>query len=564
MRSKHFATRSQKPTEPMSGGSIPRTDTRWWGWGDSAVGTAVDGRVRQLLASRGIPTTEPSHVPGLGEVAIPGAADLTDSILDVIGPEALFVDHESRVRHANGHSLEDLLARRSGALAWAPDAVVVPRDEKHVEAILAAAAECGAAVIPFGGGTSVTGGLTAESERPVISLDTVAFDSVEIDPASLTAWLGAGLRGPEVERILNEQGFTLGHFPQSWEYATVGGFAATRSAGQASNGYGRFDEMVLRVRLATPSGTIETPKVRHASEGPSLLEAALGSEGVLGVFTAVEVRIAPLAPKSFEAWILPDFEAGVELTRGFAQAGILPAMLRLSDRNETSLNIAMSGPGGLLGRLFGGYLKFRGRAEGALTLLGFEGQDEEVRRARETVRRGLARHGGVRLGSGPGKSWSRNRFHGPYLREGLLDLGLVVETFETAAPWSDYMEAHRRIGDATSAAMGRQGMTGEVLCHLSHAYPDAASLYYTVVSSPGPDGPLESWRSVKRSALDEIAALGLPVSHHHGVGRDHIEGFEARIGIQGVEALLGLKRALDPAGIMNPGCLFRESDRRTP
>lgn len=322
--------------------------------------------------------------------------------------------------------------------------------------------------------------------------------------------------------------------------------------------------MVLRVRLATPSGTIETPKVRHASEGPSLLEAALGSEGVLGVITAVEVRVAPLVPSSFEAWILPDFETGVELARGLGQAGTLPAMLRLSDRNETSLNIAMSGPGGLVGRILGGYLRVRGRAEGALALLGFEGTPEEVRGSRETVRRGLARHGGVRLGSRPGKSWSQNRFHGPYLREGLLDLGLVVETFETAAPWSDYMEAHRRIGDATATAMDREGMTGEVLCHLSHAYSDAASLYFTVVSSPGPGGPLESWKSVKKSALDEIAALGLPVSHHHGVGRDHIEGFETRIGTQGVEALVGLKLALDPAGIMNPGCLFRESGPRTP
>ena len=542
----------------------PRRDVRWWGWGDPSVGTGIDGRTRELLESRGIPISEPAEPPDLEAVVIPEPSELPAAVLDVTGPDALFTDHESRVRHANGHSLADLLARRSGTLEWAPDAVVVPRDEAHVEAILVAAGRSGSAVVPFGGGTSVTGGLTREPGRPAISLDTVGLDSVEIDPASHTAWLGAGLRGPEVEGILNGQGFTLGHFPQSWEYATVGGFAATRSAGQASNGHGRFDEMVLRLRIATPSGTVETPKVRHASEGPSLLEAALGSEGVLGVITAVEVRITPLVATSFEAWMLPDFETGVELTRGLAQAGMLPAMLRLSDRTETALNIEMSGPGGLVGRLFSGYLRLRGRTQGSLVLLGFEGDREEVRTVRGKVAGALGRHGGVRLGSGPGKSWSRKRFHGPYLREGLLDIGLVVETFETAAPWSEYMEAHRRIGEKTAAAMEGAGMRGEVLCHLSHAYSDAASLYYTVVASPGPDGPLESWQAVKRSALAEIAALGLPVSHHHGVGRDHIEGFEARVGERGVEALLGLKRALDPSGVMNPGCLLRGSVHRTP
>lgn len=548
----------------MAGAAEPRRDARWWGWGDPSVETAPDARVRALLEDRDIPTSEANGPPDLAAVVVPGPARLPEAVLVAVGSEALFTDHESLVRHANGHSLADLLARRSGRLDWTPDAVVVPRDQDHVEAILGAAAECGVAVIPFGGGTSVTGGLSPVSGRPTISLDTVAFDSVEVDPDSLTAWLGAGLRGPEVERVLNEQGFTLGHFPQSWEYATVGGFAATRSAGQASNGHGRFDEMVLRVRLATPSGTIETPKVRHTSEGPSLLEAVLGSEGTLGVITAVEVRIAPVTPRSFEAWILPDFGTGVELTRSLAQSGMLPALLRLSDEAETSLNIAMSAPGGVAGRLFQAYLSLRGRAEGALILIGFEGDREEARTRRGAVTRSLRRQGGMRLGSGAGNSWSRKRFHGPYLREGLLDLGLVVETFETAAPWSDYLEAHRRIEETTAAEMGRQGMRGEVLCHLSHAYSDAASLYFTVVAGPGPDGPLSSWQAVKRAALDEIVALGLPVSHHHGVGRDHIEGFESRIGGKGLDALLGLKRTLDPAGIMNPGCLFPDLDHRTP
>lgn len=541
-----------------------RSDTRWWGWGDPKVETALDHRVRELLASRGIPIDDPVGPPPMADVEIPEARSLPGELLETAGSDAFFTDHETRLRHANGHSLADLLARRSGRLESAPDAVVIPRDTGHAAALLEVAARTGVAVIPFGGGTSVTGGLNPDPDRLTISLDTVGFDSVEVDPESRTAWLGAGLRGPEAEDLLNEAGFTLGHFPQSFEYATIGGFAATRSAGQASSGFGRFDEMVLGIRIVTPAGVFETPAVRHASEGPSLLEAALGSEGVLGVITAVEVRIAPVPPTGYEAWILPDFASGVQAARRMAQAGDLPSILRLSDRTETSLNLALSGPGGIAGRIFRSYLGIRGRGDGSLLLLGFEEEFERARVRRQAVRKEIRRSGGITLGASPGRAWSHSRFHGPYLREGLLDLGLVVETFETAAPWADYLEAHRALSEVTTGALEAEGMKGEVLCHLSHAYRDAASLYFTVVASPGPRGSLASWQAVKRTALEEIGRLGLPVSHHHGVGRDHVSAFEERVGEPGIQALRGLKQALDPAGIMNPGCLLPESDPRTP
>ena len=555
---------SRAEVEAVNAPPAPRTDVRWWGWGDPKIETAAEERVRRLLESRGIPTGEPGEPPAIESVSIPPARPIPAEVREAAGPGSLFVDHESRVRHSNGHSLADLLARRSGVLASAPDAVVVARTEEQVLGVLAAARDTDTAVIPFGGGTSVTGGLNPEPGRVTISLDTVGLDMAEIDPESGTAWLGAGLRGPEAERVLNRAGFTLGHFPQSWEYATIGGFAATRSAGQASNGFGRFDEMVLGLRLVTPGGVMATPRVRHASEGPSLTEAILGSEGALGVITAVEVRIAPIPATSSEAWILPDFETGVELTRRMAQAGELPALLRLSDRNETELNVAMSGPGGVAGRLFGHYLRARGMGGGCLLLIGFEGRPEQNRADRATLTRMLRRAGGISLGSGPSRSWRRNRYHGPYLREGLLDLGLVVETFETAAAWSGYLDAFARVRSRTEDALEAQGMEGEVLCHLSHAYRDAASLYFTVVASPGPAGAIESWGAVKGAALDELRRMDLPVSHHHGIGRDHLDALEARLDPAGVQALRGLKSALDPSGIMNPGCLIPESGLHTP
>ncbi|MFM8791046.1 MAG: FAD-binding oxidoreductase [Solirubrobacterales bacterium] len=548
--------------------TTPRTDTRWWGWGDPSVETEVGERVRELLKLRGL-ETGPSTRGGSGSieaVAIPEAKRIPDALLAAAGTGSVLTDHASRVRHATGQSLEDLLTLRCGVVPTAPDAVVVGSDEAQILAILEVASREGVAVIPYGGGTSVTGGLKVPEgiEGAVISLDTIGLNGAEVDPTSRTARLGAGLRGPEAEEAVNRFGLTTGHFPQSWEYATIGGFAATRSAGQASNGYGRFDEMVTGLDVITPGGVLRTPRVEHASEGPSLLELIVGSEGAFGVITEVELRLAPIPETSYEVWLLPDFEAGTGCVMTMAQKGALPAVVRLSDKTETSLNLAMSGPGGASGAALDAYLRVRGRSDGCLMIVGFEGEPEENAYEKSETRSLLRRSGGIGLGSRPGASWARSRFHGPYLREGLLDLGLVVETFETAAPWSEYIGAYDSIRAATLEALERNGMSGEVLCHLSHAYPDGASLYFTLVSTPGPQGPVESWLAVKGVVLETLLELDLPVSHHHGIGRDHAAAYARRVGQVGLDALGATKRSFDPAGIMNPGCLLPTSFHRTP
>lgn len=545
-----------------------RTDTRWWGWGDPAVDVDVGDGIRILLEERGFEvkeTGDPS-ARSLDDISLPKARRIPDAVLSAAGSDSVFTDRESRVRHATGQSLTDLLELRAFDLPSAPDAVIVARDQDQVEAILAAAMKSEVAVIPYGGGTSVVGGVTPpiDHERPVVSLVTSGLIKYEVDLVSQTATLGAGLRGPEAEARLRNDGFTLGHWPQSWEYATIGGFAATRSAGQASNGYGRFDDMVLAARMITPSGLVETPPVSHASEGPSLLETILGSEGTFGVITEVKVEVKPEPVSAQDAWILPDFESGIELTRELAQGGPLPAIVRLSDENETSLNLAMSSPGGVAGFALDAYLKLRRAGEGSMLILGFEGEPNRIRAERSAVKLKLRRSGAVPLGARAGRAWERGRFHGPYLREGLLDLGLLVETFETAAPWSAYAGAVRETANSVSEAMARSGANGRLLCHLSHAYRDGASIYFTVVASAGPNGPAASWRDIKEAALAAFRRLDLPVSHHHGIGRDHREAFEARVGDTGVQAIEGLRNALDPAGIMNPGCLLPERDRHTP
>lgn len=415
----------------------------------------------------------------------------------------------------------------------------------------------------------MTGALTVDggSFEAVVAIDLANFTSFDLDPVSLMARFGAGLRGPEAEELLRREGMTLGHFPQSFEFATIGGFAAARSAGQASSGYGRFDDLVSSVRMISPSGELSTPSSRRSSAGPSILEMVLGSEGTLGVITEVTARVRRVpATTLYEGWVVRDFEAGCEAVRELAQSGRLPAVMRVSDQEETGVSLGMSRPDGIVGKGLDAWLALRDRLGGSLVITGFEGSPEEVRARRAAVTEVLSGAGAVGLGRRAGEGWREGRFHGPYLREALLDQGLVVDTFETSAIWSRYTEAYRAIKRRAVERIEELGMKGLVMCHLSHCYPESASLYFTVIATPGPEGPIESWQAIKRAAMEVISDEGLTVSHHHGVGRDHVEWLVKEVGDAGLVALESLKSAFDPSGIMNPGCLvpLRQSDRHRP
>lgn len=539
--------------------SEPRRDTRWWGWGDPGGPAELGPAGERMLKERGIATVDDGHPPEIGEVEIPEATPLPDGLVAAAGAANIFTASEDRIRHATGQNYLDLLARRSGQIEQAPDAVVVPESADRIAAVLSAAAEAGVAVVPFGGGSSVVGGvapLKGEHET-VINLDLAALREIEIDERSLTARLGAGLRGPEAERLLAERGFTLGHFPQSFEYATIGGFAATRSAGQSSSGYGRFDSLVSSIRLITPQGELSTPATPHSSIGPALREVAIGSEGIFGVIPDVDVRIRPLPPtRRYEAWIVEDFEAGNEIVRRLAQDDRLPTIIRVSDRPETEVNLAMSLPSGPAGSLFKRYLKLRGRDSGALMITGYEGTSDAVHRSRAGVAREIRRGGGVYLGQAAGRGWQKGRFHGPYLREGLLDRGVLVETLETAGQWSGHRALYEAVRAALETELAANGMEGIVMCHLSHAYRDGASLYFTVIAAQGAAGGAANWPKLKRVAGEAIRSAGGTLSHHHATGRDHAPWVEGEIGAAGIEALKALKERFDPAGIMNPGKLL--------
>jgi alkyldihydroxyacetonephosphate synthase len=480
-------------------------------------------------------------------------------VVDAVGADAILDGAEHRIRRAAGKSYPDLVRMRSGRLERAPDAIVMAPDAERVTAVLAACARDGVAVVPFGGGTSVVGGVDplAGPHGRLISLDLRRLRAVTVDRVAMTATLGPGLRGPEAEAALNAEGLTLGHFPQSFEYATIGGFAATRSAGQASAGYGRFDEVVTSIALATPEGELRTRATPHTAAGPSLRELIVGSEGTLGAITEVTVRVRR-APerRRYEGWIAAEFAAGCELVRSLAQADALPDVIRLSDEAETRVSLAMSGTGGFKRTALDAYLRLRRRSGGCLVICGWEGEAESVDRRRALAAPRLRSGGAVALGEAPGRAWERGRYEGPYLRDELIDLGYFVETLETAHTWSRLGPLYEAVGAAIDAALRGQGTPGIVICHLSHAYRDGASLYYTFIAPRRVGAEIEQWGTVKTAACEAIVASGATITHHHAVGTDHAPYMPAEVGELGVESLRALKERLDPAGVMNPGKLL--------
>lgn len=538
-------------------GPIPSGPMKWWGWGDPAkrneLGEDARGMLRDVLGP-----AESTEVPPIESVSLPSPRELPEALRSAVGADAIVTADAERLLRAGGKSYPDLVRARSGTFEVAPDAVVLPADSGQVAAVLDACARESVAVVPFGGGTSVVGGVDpyAGSHRAVIALDLTRMRDFTVDPVSLTARLGPGLRGPEAEALLSEHGMTLGHFPQSFEYATIGGFAATRSAGQASAGYGRFDDLVSAIEMVSPAGPLRTLETPHTAAGPALRELVVGSEGMLGVITVVSVRVRPAPRKTrYEGWIAEDFAAGAEIVRTLAQAGALPDVTRLSDPEETRISLAMSGTAGLKRSALDAYLRLRRRTGGCMLICGWEGEAEDLERRRSVSARILRSGGAVSLGAAPGKAWAHGRFEGPYLRDELISLGYLVETLETSHTWSRYEELYGAVHGALRSALESQGTPGIVMCHLSHAYRDGASLYYTFIAPSRPGGEIEHWRALKSAACEAIVATGGTITHHHAVGRDHAPYMPAEVGELGLDVLRALKERLDPAGIMNPGKL---------
>ncbi len=530
---------------------------RWNGWGDDATSMHLGEGARAMLAER--------LGPGL-----PGQDALRDDLVARIPPSRLpehpliCRDASQRLAMALGESYADWIRKRFGALPPVPDGVAYAESGEQVRELLDLAHARRWMVIPFAGGTSVAGHLDCPvSEQPIVSINLSRMNRLlHLDTTSGLATFGAGTPGPLVEAQLRAQGYTLGHFPQSFEYSTVGGWVVTRSSGQQSLRYGRIEQLFAGGRLETPVGPLTLPTVPAASAGPDLRELVLGSEGRFGILTEATVRVSPLPEhESFHAIFFPDWERAEAAVRTLVQCRPALSMLRLSNDIETQTNLALAGHERMVGAMEK-YLAWRGCGAGkCMLMLGVSADRRSARHALREARRLLARHGAVYIGTAMGSKWANNRFKGPYLRNTLWELGYAADTIETAVDWPQVRPLMRAMEQAARDVFGRHGERVHAFSHLSHLYPQGSSIYsqYVWPIAPGGFAPnFARWQELKAAVAQAIAAHGATVSHQHGVGRDHAAHLVDEKGALGMATLAELCRHFDPHGIMNPGKLLQD------
>ncbi|MFM1918615.1 MAG: hypothetical protein RLZZ303_249 [Candidatus Hydrogenedentota bacterium] len=540
--------------------TIERKRLRWngWGWNEAPDllgerSELVWGWIGKVLRCGPLPQTPalPLESVTLPPCRIP--ADALAELHQICAEDRVKLDDYERAFHARGKSYADLLALRVGALSPCPDAVAYPISTDEVVALLDWAQRHDAVVVPFGGGSSVVGGVNAPGGgRPVLCVDTTLMSALlEIDEESRVARVQAGAYGPALEAALQERGYTLGHCPQSFEFSTLGGWIAARGAGQQSNKYGKPEKWLVDATLATPQGVWRTEGFPASAAGPQLTQMVIGSEGTLGIITEATVRVQPVPEvRDYRGYLFQDFPSGVAAARALVQAGVPTAMIRLSDSDETRFYASLQHGDGDVGEA----------TPFCVMLAGIEGEAEMVEAARVRARQRIEANGGMSLGEGPGESWYKGRFSMPYLRDPMLDRGLGIDTLETSTRWSNIERLHATVREALQTAMterpGAAGAGGIVMAHISHCYPDGASLYFTFAFFRDPEDPLAQWRHIKATASEAILANGGTISHHHGVGTDHLPWLAREKGPVATALLQGIKQQMDPQGRMNPGKLI--------
>lgn len=527
---------------------------RWNGWGDETVTYALhDGPVGFLERLVG-PGTPPRDATLDEVVAAVPASRLPSHPL-------ISADAVERVRHARGQSLPDWIVMRSGRIPVFPDGVAYPVTDAEVRDLIRYAGQVGARLIPYGGGTTVVGHINPlPGDRPVLTVDLSRLNHLRrFDEISHLATFGAGIVGPDLEAQLRARGCTLGHFPQSFELATLGGWIVTRSSGQQSLGYGRIEKLFAGGCLESPVGRLELLPFPASAAGPDLRDAVLGSEGRLGILTEVTVRVSPLPQlEAFHAVFFPDFAQGQAAVRQIMQARLPLSMLRLSTAVETQTTLALAGHERLIGALER-LLSLRGIGDDkCMLLVGFTGREALVKTARREVLGVSTKHGGVHVGRTFGNEWHKSRFRTPYLRNTLWEMGYAIDTLETATDWANIPAMLEAIESALRPGLEDSGERVHVFSHLSHLYPYGSSIYttylYRVASDP--DETLRRWRVLKAAASAAIVAHRGTISHQHGVGTDHLPYLAREKGALGMAALGDLCERFDPDRIMNPGKLI--------
>lgn len=527
---------------------------RWNGWGEETHDYPLpEGATRFLVDAVG--AGRPQREVPLEDVV----ARVPESRL----PAHPLVDTDPAVRvlHARGQSMPDWIAMRGGCYGAFPDGVAFPSSGAEVRDLIAYAQNAGVRLIPYGGGTSVVGHINPlPGDAPVLTLSLARLNRLEnIDPVSGLARFGAGVNGPDLEAQLRAHGLTLGHYPQSFELSTLGGWIATRSSGQQSLHYGRIEGLFSGGTVETPLGTLELPDFPASAAGPDLREVVLGSEGRMGVITHATVRASRLPEyEAFHAVFLPDWDRALAAVRDVIQADLSLSMLRLSTPMETTTTLALAGHERLIGALET-MLALRGVKEGkCMLMIGVTGRTKPVKAALGEALSICKGYGGVHVGQTFGKQWHKSRFHTPYLRNTLWEHGYAIDTLETAAPWDRIPAMVQALEDALKPALADVGERVHVFTHLSHLYPYGSSVYTTYLYrlADTPDANLERWVGLKRRVSEAVVAGGGTISHQHGVGTDHAPYLPAEKGPLGMAAIRALYGHFDPDGMLNPGKLF--------
>jgi alkyldihydroxyacetonephosphate synthase len=528
---------------------------RWNGWGTDDIDYPVPPAAVAYLAE------------ALGP-AKPGPSAPLETIVSRIPPSRL-PDHplvsrdpEARVRRSRGHSLPDWIDLRFGTLDRVPDGVALPASEQDVEKTLAFAGETGTWLVPYGGGTSVVGHVNPPPvDHPYLTVSLEKMRRLsKLDETSRLAAFEAGVTGPHLEAQLRARGYTLGHFPQSFEFSTLGGWVATRSSGQQSLYYGRIEDLFAGGRIITPTGSLELPPFPASAAGPDLRHSVLGSEGRLGIITSAFVRVSPIPQlERFHGLFFPSFGQGVAAVKEMVQSRLQLSMLRLSDSLETNTSLILTANERTI-RLLNGLLRVRGlkeRDEKSMLFLGITRARGLARKTRRLALEIVREHGGVHVGRKMGAEWRKSRFKTPYLRNTLWDLGYAVDTLETALTWADLPAATEAVLRALRTGLEGRGERVLAFSHVSHVYATGASIYVTFLFRLAANAgeTLSRWQELKAAASRAIVAHGGTISHQHGVGLDHQPWLEAEKGRLGLRSLAALTRVFDPDGIMNPGKL---------
>jgi len=526
---------------------------RWNGWGDDAVIFTLPASATLFIERL------------LGKSHQPIDANLDLAVTYV--PKARLPQHPlvltdplTRLLHTRGQSFPDWVELRSGRIHTFPDGVAYPMSNEDVVNLIRYANQSGIHIIPYGGGTSVVGHINPiNSKAPIITIDMSRMNRlINLNAGSLLATFGAGVTGPDLEAQLRAHGFTLGHFPQSFEYSTLGGWVATRSSGQQSLRYGRIEKLFAGGRVETPLGELVLPSFPASAAGPDLREIILGSEGRLGILTEASMRISPLPEREeFHAVFFPDFEHGVEAVKQILSTGLSLCMLRLSTANETTTTLALAGHENLIGAMER-LLAIRGLGDSKCMLLfGFNGKPVLVRSNRSETLNITGKYGGIHVGKSFGEQWQKNRFRTPYLRNTLWEMGYGVDTLETATDWGNTPQMVKQIESAIRGTMSSIGEQVHIFSHLSHVYPSGSSIYTTYLFklAEGPDENVVRWQAMKSAASQAIISTGGTISHHHGVGLDNLPYLSAEKGNLGIEAITSLFHQFDPKRMMNPGKL---------